>query len=281
MVEHTKTDLSLITAEVKLQTQNPEVQKALLTSVFKGFQPAVMVQAITEGMIRGFDFKDFLEKNIYAIPFAGGYSLVTSVDYARKIAMRSGLAGIDEPKYEDGPDGKPLTCSVTVKRVVSGHLAEFTAKVYFNEYYKAGKNGYPSLWDSKPRTMIAKVAEMHALRKACPEELSQAYVEEEMIKEAVKVVEPFDFAPHKAKLEAVETVPELAKVWSSLPIEAKQGLVEVKEAMKNKLAPAVTIPAEKISKEKVASVAKETVIQIGEESSDTFHLTEEEEAGIK
>ena len=28
--------------------------------------------------------------------------------------------------------------------------------------------------------MIAKVAEMHALRMACPEELSQSYIEEEM-----------------------------------------------------------------------------------------------------
>jgi hypothetical protein len=29
-------------------------------------------------------------------------------------------------------------------------------------------------------TMIAKVAEMHALRKACPEELAKSYIEEEM-----------------------------------------------------------------------------------------------------
>ncbi len=34
--------------------------------------------------------------------------------------------------------------------------------------------------------MIAKVAEVHALRKACPEEMSQIYVEEEREKEICK-----------------------------------------------------------------------------------------------
>ena len=35
-----------------------------------------MKKAIMEGMIRGYTFKDFLEKNIYAIPFKDNYSLV-------------------------------------------------------------------------------------------------------------------------------------------------------------------------------------------------------------
>src|SRR4030042_5304087 len=151
-----------------------------------------MKQAITEGMIRGFKFKDFLDKNVYAIPYSSGYSLVTSVDYARKVAQNSGLVGKNEPVFETDGD-KIVSCSVTVqkKSKIDGYVGDFTAKVYFSEYYKAGKNGYPSLWDTKPRTMIAKVAEMHALRMACPEELAKAYVEEEIEKKN-KEVTPFN-----------------------------------------------------------------------------------------
>lgn len=222
-----KLDLAVITNEVKMQVNNPEVQRALLTSVFKGFQPAVMVQAITEGMIRGFEFKDFLEKNIYAIPYGSGYSLVTSVDYARKIGMRSGIVGIDEPVYEDSGD-TIISCSVTVHRRVDGYVGDYTAKVYFKEY-TTGRN----LWATKPRTMIAKVAEMHALRKACPEQLSQAYVEEEMIKEATPET-VIDMGVYRAKIEATATIDELAKVWSSLPGNVKKELEGAKDEQKKK-----------------------------------------------
>jgi phage recombination protein Bet len=167
-----------------LQTINEEINKeltaetsrALLATTFKGLDQTTMKQAIMEGMIRGFTFKDFLEKNVYAIPFSGSYSLITSVDHARKIGMRSNVVGISEPSYEE-KDGKIISCTVTVKRQVGEVVGEYSAKVYFEEY-----NTNRNLWKTKPRTMLAKVAEMHALRKACPEELSQAYTEEEMVK---------------------------------------------------------------------------------------------------
>src|SRR5262249_1271140 len=117
------------------------------------------------------------ERNVYAIPFKDGYSLVSSIDYARKLGMRAGVVGKSAPSFE--MDGKAiLSCTVTVKRQVKGVIGEWTATVFFTEY-NTGKN----LWNSKPRTMIAKVAEMHALRMACPEELSQTYSEEEFDKE--------------------------------------------------------------------------------------------------
>lgn len=174
-----KSQIEIINTEINRELSSPEVAKALLATTFKGLTPVTMKQAIMEGMIRGFTFKDFLEKNVYAIPFKEGYSLITSIDFARKKGMKSNVVGKTAPEYEEGADGI-ISCTVTVKRLVSGHIGDFTAKVYFSEYYKAGKNGYPSLWDTKPRTMIAKVAEMHALRMACPEELSQTYIEEEL-----------------------------------------------------------------------------------------------------
>ena len=177
-----KSQVEIINIEINRELSNEIVGKALLATTFKGLTAILMKQAIMEGMIRGFTFKDFLEKNIYALPFknkdgSAGYSLVTSIDDARKRGMRSGIIGKDAPVYEYSDDEKKniLSCTVTVKRLVSGHIGDFTATVFFSEYNK-GSN----LWLSKPRTMIAKVAEMHALRMACPEELSQSYVEEEL-----------------------------------------------------------------------------------------------------
>lgn len=240
------TDLTVITKEVETSLQDAKVQTALLSTVFKDFPLPLMKQAVLEGTLRGYTLKDFLEKNIYAIKYGNTYSLVTSIDDARKRAMRSGIAGIDEPKYAEDKNGKIVTCSVTVKRVVSGHLGEFTAKVWFNEYYAGNKNEDGSvkktqygekketLWDTKPRTMIAKVAEMHALRKACPEELSQAYVEEEMVKEIVKEVPTFDVSSYKAKLEATKNITQLRTAWSALPGQAKIELEGLKNEIKKK-----------------------------------------------
>ena len=145
-------------------------------------------QALLEGMMRGFTTEDFIKKNVYATPFRDRqtgkqtYSLVSSIDYIRKIAAQSGQSGKSEPRYEE--DEKCIkSCSITVWRD-GGDSRGYTATVFFNEY-STGLN----LWKSKPRTMIAKVAEMHALRSAFPNELSQMYTEEEYEKENVITVE--------------------------------------------------------------------------------------------
>lgn len=169
-----KTQIQIINDEINVQLGDPKTMNALIATTFNGLQPIQVRQAIMEGMMRGFTFKNFLQKDIYAIPFKSAYSLVTSIDYSRKIGAKSGVVGVTEPVYEmDG--SKIISCAITVKKIVSGYVGEFTARVYMKEYDK-GSN----LWLTKPRTMIAKVAEMHALRKACPEELAQSYIEEEL-----------------------------------------------------------------------------------------------------
>lgn len=249
----TTTDLTIITADINRQLADPKVATALLENTFKGLSQDNMKKAIMEGVIRGFTFKDFLEKNIYAIKYGNGYSLVTSIDNNRKIGMKSGIVGTDAPVYvmtEEKTTGsnipKPESCSVTVKRMINGHIGEFTALVYFDEYYKEGKTWEgkytPSMWDQKPRTMIAKVAEMHALRKACPEELAQSYLEEEFQKETKPEAPAFDPAPHLEAINKVATLDELKTVWSNLPAEAKQNkeIFDRKEEIKIKLTPAPT-----------------------------------------
>ena len=207
-------NLQQITAQVTTELGNKETVTTLLATTFKGFQPALMKQAILEGMIRGFEFKDFLEKNVYAIAYGQSYSLITSIDYARKIAMRSGLAGKSAPTYEFSDDGKTVvSCTVTVKRNADGVIGDYTATVYFDEF-----NTKKNLWISKPKVMIAKVAEMHALRSAFPEEMSKSYIEEEMEKEVIAatpeaVVLNVDAA--KEKLSACKTLAELSTVWKT------------------------------------------------------------------
>lgn len=178
--------VELFNEEIGRELANPAVMRALIATTFKGLTSPSVHQACLEARIRGFTFKDMLEKNVYAIPYGSSYSLVTSIDYSRKKGMRAGIVGKNAPVYEmDGQ--KVVSCSVTVKRRVdSGYVGDYTSLVFFDEY-TTGKN----LWTTKPKTMIAKVAEMHALRMACPEELSQAYTEEEMESEAAqKFAEP-------------------------------------------------------------------------------------------
>ena len=123
-----KPELSLILSQIEKELENKEVMATLLQTTFKGFSAPLMKRAIVEGTMRGFTFKDFLEKNIYAIPFKDSYSLVTSIDYARKVGMRSGIVGKTAPRYEY-KDGKLESCSVTVKRKIGEYIGEFTATV--------------------------------------------------------------------------------------------------------------------------------------------------------
>lgn len=64
--------------------------------------------------------------------------------------------------------------------------SEIYDSVAFDEYAGKDKNGnLNSMWRGKPGTMIQKVAEVHAMRKAFPERLSGLYIEDEMGKSQV------------------------------------------------------------------------------------------------
>lgn len=235
------TDIQKINDEVTKELANKETFNTLLAITFKGLEPENVKLAIVEGMIRGFTFKDFLEKNVYAIAFKNHstgkqeYSLITSIDYLRKRGMNSGIVGTSLPIYEE-KEGRIISCSISVKRKINAvDIGEFFAKVYFVEY-TTGKNQ----WTSKPRTMIAKVAEAHALRKACPEELSQMYTADEMgdrVVEAkvVEKVEPIDIKKLEEKLASSKSQAELKANWIALPQEAKEKLTKLKDELKDDL----------------------------------------------
>lgn len=227
-----------IQTELDFQLSDPKVFGSLMEVTFKGLTPQLAKRAMLEAMMRGLKFTDFLQKNVYAIPFKGGYSLVTSIDYARKIGMRSGVCGKNTPIFEE-KDGKVISCEITIKRKISDYVGDFTAKVYFDEYYKS--NQYKnSLWDTKPRTMLSKVAEMHALRMACPEELSQAYIEEEYQAEQSKNIEGEVLLEDKEneaieKMKACKDLKELREFWSNLDGQLKtEKVTKLKNELKDK-----------------------------------------------
>jgi len=122
---------------------------------------------------------DPLTRQIYAIKRSGRMTIQTSIDGFRVIAERSGTyAGQDEPVWIDDEKGFPIKCTVTVYRFAPNgqRYAAGVGVAYFKEYYPNPMN----LQKTMPHTMIAKVAEALALRKAFPQDLSGLYTAEEM-----------------------------------------------------------------------------------------------------
>lgn len=107
----------------------------------------------------------------------GKAAIVLSIGAYRLIAQRTGFyAGSSAGEIRFGNDGKPLTASVTVKKIVQGQLCEFTAIAYFSEHFRQGS----PVWIDMPITMLEKCAEAKALRKAFPEELAGYYLKDEL-----------------------------------------------------------------------------------------------------
>lgn len=181
--------------EAGRQLAAPEVMRTLIATTFSAFKKnpnaeILIRQAVVEAMINGWTFEDILRKKVYAIPFGEGYQLVQAIKDIRSVAAKSGHSGTSKPVWEETTDlnGKKtiVSCTITVWKN-GGHPEGYSDTAYFDEYYKKGKTyggSYtPGMWDLKPRTMLAKVAEAHALRKAFPELLSESYIEEEFQQE--------------------------------------------------------------------------------------------------
>lgn len=122
---------------------------------------------------------DPLTRQIYFIKRAGRMTIQASIDGFRVIAERSGsYAGQDEPVYTYDDNGEILKCAVTVYKF-SPNGQRYPAAVgvaFYKEYYP----NPVMLQKTLKHTMIAKVAEALALRKAFPQDLSGLYTAEEM-----------------------------------------------------------------------------------------------------
>lgn len=147
-------------------------------------------------------------KQIYAVVRKGQdgptMTIQTGVDGYRLIAQRTGeYAGQRGPQW-CGDDGEwrdvwlakeaPAAARVGVFR--SGFVEPVWGIATLKSYQQTDRDGKPSgLWKTMPDVMIAKCAEVLALRKAFPQELSGLYADSEM-EQADS--EPMDRAPKPA-----------------------------------------------------------------------------------
>ena len=121
---------------------------------------------------------DPLARQIYFIKRGGKMTIMTAIDGFRAIADRTGqYIGSSDPVFEDN-GSIPAKATVTVNKVVSGIVGNFTATARWDEYYPGKSQGF--MWDKMPHTMLGKCAEALALRKAFPAQLSGLYTGDEM-----------------------------------------------------------------------------------------------------
>ena len=160
IIQFNNEQIELIKSQIAKDCNNSELQLFLYQCKQTGLNP--------------------LTRQIYAIKRAGKMTIQTSIDGFRVIAERSGsYAGQDEPVWEDDEKGLPIKCTVKVYRFTPNFEQRYCAGVgvaFFKEYY-------PSpimLQKTMPHTMIAKVAEALALRKAFPQDLSGLYTSDEI-----------------------------------------------------------------------------------------------------
>lgn len=136
---------------------------------------------------------DPFSRQIYVIKRSGWddgekvdkFTIQIGIDGFRLIADRTGnyrpgdvtFAG----RYTIGDRVYPESATATIYKFVRGDWYPVQATAYFAEYCQTKRNGEPTqMWASKPRIMLGKCAEMIAIRKGFPAELSGLYGDTEM-----------------------------------------------------------------------------------------------------
>lgn len=126
---------------------------------------------------------DPIARQIYAICRQGRWGIQVSIDGARLIAERSGkYAGQTPTEWtSDGVTWVDVWLEQTAPRAarVGVHRADFREPLYAVATLDAYAAGGP-MWKKMPALMLGKCAEMLALRKAFPQDLSGLYSTDEM-----------------------------------------------------------------------------------------------------
>lgn len=172
-----------------------ELMAVLRSSLYPGAAPESIKMVLGYCRAAGLDP---LQKPVHIVPMWDGKArqmrdvVMPGINLYRIQAARSGqFAGMSEPEFgpehTDAIGGQSITypewCRVTVKRLVGGQVAEFTAREFWLENY-ATKGGQEksiapnAMWTKRPRGQLAKCAAAQALRIAFPEIASQPTAEE-------------------------------------------------------------------------------------------------------
>ncbi len=147
------------------------------------------------------------------------------VDGFRALAEDTGeYDGQEEPAYSHEPheakskdDWHPHWARVVVyRRKPDGRQMSFSAKVYWSEFVQTKFDGtVQHNWRQMPYLMLAKCAEVQALRKAFPRKLGGIAVQGEPIQvQEDEAAPPARAAEVAAQLEAPKVPPAIAGKWN-------------------------------------------------------------------
>lgn len=184
------------------------VMQALKNSLYPGAKDESVVMVLAYCQAAGLDP---MTKPVHIVPMSvknavsGQYEwrdvVMPGIElYRTKASRTQAHGGTSEPEFgptvertftgkdKNGKTLPPLTlsfpewCRVTVKRLVSGEVVEFTAKEFWLENYATGggrDTEIPnSMWSKRPFGQLAKCAESQALRKGFPEVGAQPTADE-------------------------------------------------------------------------------------------------------
>lgn len=170
-----------------LDIPREDLVPTLQTSLFPGAKAASIAAVLDYCEAAGLNV---MLKPVHIVPMSvklpnGKYEyrdvVMPGINHYRTQASRTRTyMGKSEPEW--GPDRElmfgdfkivvPEWCKVTVKRLVGGHIAEFTAQEYWTENYATkGKDSTTpnAMWQKRPKGQLHKCAEAQALRMAFPE----------------------------------------------------------------------------------------------------------------
>jgi hypothetical protein len=120
-----------------------------------------------------------LDKLIHFTKRGGKYVPITSIDFLRMQAGKTGeYAGADDAVFTGEP-GKPgFAATMTVYRMVASFRCAWTATARWEEYFPGEQQGH--MWRKMPHVMLCKVVESLVLRKSFADVLHGLYTHEEM-----------------------------------------------------------------------------------------------------
>lgn len=180
IITFTDEQISLIKDQIAVGASDGELQLFLYQAKKTGLDPLARQIYFIKRNVWNKDSKSFDSK----------MTIQTSIDGFRLIAERSNkYSGQDEPKFIEGSK-YPKSCTVTVYKIdPQGNRVGISATAFWEEYVQTDKSGNPTTtWIKMPHTMLSKVAEALALRKAFPQDLSGIYTNDEMLQADMPVL---------------------------------------------------------------------------------------------
>lgn len=136
-----------------------ESYKQWCKSLFGNDEPdtEILLFALSQAKIAGIDLR------VPGQMYVQDNNVIISIEGLVTIAEKTGqYGGTTRPEYEES-EGKIISCTIGIYKIVGEHVLTSEQTVYFDEY-DTGEGMWKPAPDGKPRTMIKKVALAHAIR---------------------------------------------------------------------------------------------------------------------